>query len=515
MRSTFAGFTTARLAMRASQKALNVTGQNIANINTPGYTRQRLDLVSLHNGQGTERYKSNYAVSIGNGVLATGVSQIRDPFLDLRFRNEIASVGGAEQKAEILKDLENIFDEVSKNGIQNQMSDIGTMLQKLSDNVGNQEFDNMVKASADVLTKMLNQYANQLETIKSDQIYNLEKVDIPAVNDILNNIQSLNESIKTSHVYGSGALELIDQRNLLIDELASYMDIEVKMHKESITGDPNGRQIETMQIKLKGTDISLVDDNKAGKLMVTDTADPANTKYGLKLTGPSNVDDINVSVPPNGPPLKNGVLKSTLDMMNLKGEFDGSNIRGIGYYEESLNLFAKQVADTFNELNNIDKANPKKYDLFGTNDGEEITAKNIKISDAWIKGTIKINPAKDGSTTGKNDNILAMIDSLKSKKEYEAANGATIFNGTFQEYFTNIGSVLGLDIKSTDSLLDNYTTVATDIANMRDNISRVSLDEEGMNILHYQKSYNAAARLMTALDEAISTIISNMGVVGR
>ena len=537
MRSTFAGFTTARLAMRASQKALNVTGQNIANINTPGYTRQRLDLVSLHNGQGTERYKSNYAVSIGNGVLATGVSQIRDPFLDLRFRNEIASVGGAEQKAEILKDLENIFDEVSKNGLQNQMSDIGTMLQKLSDIVGNQEFDNMVKASADVLTKMLNQYANQLETIKSDQIYNLEKVDIPAVNDILNNIQSLNESIKTSHVYGSGALELIDQRNLLIDELASYMDIEVKMHKESITGDPNGRQIETMQIKLKGTDISLVDDNKAGKLMVTDTADPANTKYGLKLTGrpqrnpdgsfvdpPIDVADINVSVPPNGPPLKNGVLKSTLDMMNLKGEFDGSSIRGIGYYEESLNLFAKQVADTFNELNNIDPN--KEYDpddpdatkgignLFESNVGGEITAKNIKISEAWIKGTIKINPAKDGSTTGKNDNILAMIDSLKSKKEYKA-NGATIFNGTFQEYFTNIGSVLGLDIKSTDSLLDNYTTVATDIANMRDNISRVSLDEEGMNILHYQKSYNAAARLMTALDEAISTIISNMGVVGR
>ena len=517
MRSTFAGFTTARLAMRASQKALNVTGQNIANINTPGYTRQRLDLVSLHNGQGTERYKSNYAVSIGNGVLATGVSQIRDPFLDLRFRNEIASVGGAEQKAEILKDLENIFDEVSKNGIQNQMSDIGTMLQKLSDNVGNQEFDNMVKASADVLTKMLNQYANQLETIKSDQIYNLEEVDIPAVNDILKNIQSLNESIKTSHVYGSGALELIDQRNMLIDELASYMDIEVKINKVPVAGDPNGRQIETMQIKLKGTNTLLVDDNKAGKLeMVTDLTDLANPKYGLKLTGPpTDVADINVSVPPNGPPLKNGVLKSTLDMMNLKGEFDGSNIRGIGYYEESLNLFAKQVADTFNELNNIDKANPKKYDLFGTNDGTtEITAKNIKISEGWIKGTIKINPAKDGSTTGKNDNILAMIDSLKSKKEYKA-NGTTIFNGTFQEYFTNIGSVLGLDIKSTDSLLDNYTTVATDIANMRDNISRVSLDEEGMNILHYQKSYNAAARLMTALDEAISTIISNMGVVGR
>ena len=547
MRSTFAGFTTARLAMRASQKALNVTGQNIANINTAGYTRQRLDLVSLHNGQGMERYQSNYTVSIGNGVLATGVSQIRDPFLDIRFRNEISNVGGAEQKAEILKDLENIFDEVSKNGIQNQISDIGTMLQKLSDNVGNQEFDNMVKASADVLTKMLNQYANQLETIKSDQIYNLEKVDIPAVNDILKNIQSLNESIKTNHVYGNAALELIDQRNMLIDELASYMDIEVKMNKVPVSGDPNGRHIEIMQIKLKGTNISLIDDNQAAKLgLATEPVDPADpaagtkTKmpYGLELSGiptrktdgsfdtPTTIADINAYAANPGDPeislLKNGVMKSTLDMMNLKGEFDGSSVRGVGYYEESLNLFANQVADTFNKINNrvngtLDPSDSGyvKYDLFESNNGGPITAKNIKISDAWIKGDVKINPAKDGSTTGKNDNILAMIDSLKSKKDYTAANGNKIFNGTFQEYFTNVGSVLGLDIKSTDSLLDNYTTVATDIANMRDNISRVSLDEEGMNILHYQKSYNAAARLMTALDEAIGTIISNMGVVGR
>lgn len=122
--------------------------------------------------------------------------------------------------------------------------------------------------------------------------------------------------------------------------------------------------------------------------------------------------------------------------------------------------------------------------------------------------------------------MLAMIDALKQKLEYTTrvpnATDPTappetvrVFKGTFQEYLTNIGSVLGLDVKSTNALLDNYKTVATDLSNMRDNISKVSLDEEGVNILQYQKSYNAAARLMTALDEAIGTIISNMGVVGR
>ena len=247
MRSTFAGFTTARLALRASQKALDVTGQNIANINTNGYTRQRLDLVSLTVGAGTDRYKSMNNVNIGSGVLTSGLSQIRDPFLDIRFRNEIANVGAAEQRQNMLKDLESIFDEVSKQGIQNQLSEINTMLQKLSSEVGNQEFDHMVKASADVLTKMLNQYANQIEVVKNDQIYNLQQVEVPKLNDILQNIENLNKSIKANHIHGNPALELLDQRNALIDELASYINIDVTTNREYLTNDKNGKFVDTLQ----------------------------------------------------------------------------------------------------------------------------------------------------------------------------------------------------------------------------------------------------------------------------
>ena len=104
---------------------------------------------------------------------------------------------------------------------------------------------------------------------------------------------------------------------------------------------------------------------------------------------------------------------------------------------------------------------------------------------------------------------------MSEKKDYKTPGGVQLFKGSFQEMYTNMSTTLALDIKSTSAILDNFVTVAEDIANMKDNISAVSLDEEGMNILHYQKSYNAAARLMTALDEAIDTVINKMGVVGR
>ena len=81
---TFSSFTTATLAIYASQSSLNVTGNNIANINTKGYTRQRMDLVSLYNA-GEARYANAFNLNIGYGVLCQGVNQLRDPFLDELF----------------------------------------------------------------------------------------------------------------------------------------------------------------------------------------------------------------------------------------------------------------------------------------------------------------------------------------------------------------------------------------------------------------------------------------------
>ena len=95
MSSTFGSLTTVKLGIYAAQKGLDVTGNNITNINTNGYTRQRLDQVSLISG-GSDRYHSQYNVRVGQGVLVNGVSQLRDPGLDISYRKSQADVGSAD-----------------------------------------------------------------------------------------------------------------------------------------------------------------------------------------------------------------------------------------------------------------------------------------------------------------------------------------------------------------------------------------------------------------------------------
>ena len=113
MSSTFGSFNTVRLGIYAAQKGLDVTGNNITNINTTGYTRQRLDQVSLI-VNATDKYSSQYNARIGQGVLINGVSQLRDPGLDIAYRNAQSDVGAADAKLAGLEDLANILDEVGK-----------------------------------------------------------------------------------------------------------------------------------------------------------------------------------------------------------------------------------------------------------------------------------------------------------------------------------------------------------------------------------------------------------------
>ena len=103
MSSTFGSFNTVRLGIYAAQKGLDVTGNNITNINTAGYTRQRLDQVSLITSA-SDRYYSPYKTRVGQGVLTTGVSQLRDPGLDIAYRNASADVGAADAKLAGLED---------------------------------------------------------------------------------------------------------------------------------------------------------------------------------------------------------------------------------------------------------------------------------------------------------------------------------------------------------------------------------------------------------------------------
>lgn len=243
--ATFGEFTVARLGMIASQMALNVTGQNISNINTPGYTRQQLDQYSFITNSGG-LYHSSSSANVGSGVMLAGVSQLRDPYLDIRFRKEMSSVGSTDATLNVLDQLQSVINNVDKEGIVTQLQDLFGRISELGSHVGEQEFETLMRESAQDLCTLLNASASKLQQVYENMVQQYNE-DIQDTNSILEKIQNLNEQIRIADINGDAALELRDQRNTLIDSLSEYMKIDVTYGKEDVGA---GVEIEKLTIKM-------------------------------------------------------------------------------------------------------------------------------------------------------------------------------------------------------------------------------------------------------------------------
>lgn len=530
IRSTFAGFTTAQLGMAASQRALDVTGQNITNINTPGYTRQRLDIASLNTQKG-DYYNSKSNIKVGFGVEMTGVSQLRDPFLDAQYRSQISKLGTSDAHAAGFEQLTPIFDEATMSGVRDAFIALTSALNTLStpQGIANDENDAMVRSKMQILLNLFRDNSVRLQDVRDDVQTGFATTDVADVNQILENIANLNVSIKNSQILGNPALELQDQRNSLLDELGSYLPISVKYRDEEIG--PN-QYVEILDVNFtdsNGVKHSLISDSRAAKF---DTIiNDKSAKLILADAKGSTADITDV--------LGSGTLKGTLDLINKSGDFDGSDFRGIGYYEKALDSLVATFAEKFNEMNiPRDKDGNQLTDQNGKpifnplfekkDDSLPFSASNIKIASGWANGSYKITASNNyvvtnqetGSTA--NENILNMVKLLEKDIGFtvEVKDGTTtrdvkFFTGSFHDCFANLEATLGTDYKSESTMLANQISVLNQTSNSRDGVSGVQLDEEGMNLLHYNQSYTAAARLMTTLDEALDVLINRTGVVGR
>lgn len=511
--STFGGFMTARLGMTVSQQALNVTGQNITNVGTKGYTRQRLDQVSLNVGGGSSKYSSQMLINIGNGVIATGTSQLRDQFLDRRFRNEMAEVGKYNIHTNGLQELAAILDETQlvndKGGIHNQLGEFWSKLNDLSSHVGDKEYDTMVRVSADSLCKLFNASAKKLQDVKNNVENDFSNVDVPKVNEILRKIQDLNKSIKTSQIHGDNALELQDERNLLLDELSTYVKIDVQYEPVQITDTLSVDELKIYMpdLEANGQKFALLDDDQCCQFIAQKPKNPGDP-WQLEVTP---LAENNWATTGNNitDKLTSGSFVSSLELLN------STDKGGIQYYQNMLDKLANQFAATMNDANKT--ADGKDHPLF-TSDGKDataanITAGNIKIAEDWQNNTYGITTTKkQPAVEGANDNVLHMMSLMKDSLVYTDNQGNKIFEGTFQEFFSNIGVTLGMELQSGTDLLKNHTTLAGDVSDSRDNVSGVSLDEEGMNMMQFSKAYQASAKLMTVLDDLLDTLINRMGI---
>ena len=306
---TFDGFTAARLGIYAAQQGLSVTGNNISNINTTGYTRQVLDQISLKTGA-YDRYRSQFDNHIGTGTLVRSINQIRDPYLDVRFRNTSADVGYSDAMLSGLDQIATILDEVGR-GIDGNLGDgmlyaqIKKMQEALRELQKNPTSDNdtLVRQAADALVSLFNTYAGKLETLKENTEKKLNQ-EVTDVNKILRNIRELNEDIREAELHGDGALELRDERNRQIDELSSKLPISAVYTMEDIGG---GKQIEKLSIYLNNanpdpsvhTDESmLVDGVYATQINIPEKLPLENPNWGKETPAdPANPGDYDPNFP--------------------------------------------------------------------------------------------------------------------------------------------------------------------------------------------------------------------------
>ena len=451
---TFGSFTAARLGIYASQTSLNVTGNNIANTNTKGYTRQRADLVSLYSG-GNIRYANKYNTNIGYGVLVDSVSQLRDPFLDILYI--LDEVGDGEDDFGV---------------IEAQFSDLLQQLQILSRNAKDDTSDTNVRTSAESLVQMFRDYSDALVTAK-DNLTEKLKDKVEKVNTILTQIRDLNVDIRDAGIFGDQALELRDERNRLIDELSTHIKIDVRYDMEKID---EFSSVERINISIAGTGnppIKLIQGIYGTQLTMPEKSPMRNPYYDPehKPNDPANLkpDDIQkmnkyitgvgtdgepidyTNDPDQAKPVNNAVkgaddnrlwmglealtdrngkimkeadgkdsepvdlsdtvlyggLQSLRELITEEGEFaskldiaydkKATIKRGIPYYQHALDALARKFADTMNGANKKlpDHEGVEHGGVLFSNSGDNdddtgITAKNITIAKAWSTGEVRI-----------------------------------------------------------------------------------------------------------------------------
>lgn len=592
LRATFAGFSTAISAMQASQKRLDITGQNLSNMNTVGYTRQTLETSSLNYTNPVSKYMSANDLTVGFGVSMDRISQVRDPYLDAQYRTQMTKASYSDAIQVSLDSLADVLDESTINGISKAFNDIQATLVNMQDGSKGVDpvYESELRSRMQALTNLLNEAAEHIARAEQSEFERLDGTGYSEngaeqeVNDILRQIGDLNVQIKRNQILGQPSLELMDERNLLLDTLSSYIPIEVSYFKDSEHQpytDANGNLVDPLderdhngtvigrkewpddlKVEMVYTDangdvkrFTLVNGSEGGRgnnygeleftnnntfpitadnygknagsdifahftFPSSNATDPSITATSVDIYAGKRDDQIN-----NGGKsyLSSGSIQASLDMLERTGDGTINGKHGYEYYNNQLDTLAKSFADVMNAINNQGNGGPgSNAELLGDGNGgfTNITAANISINPQWVSGDVHIGTQGESF----NETILNMLEAMKTT--YPVSGNSSIAgivgslstplgNKTFSNFMSHVSTTLANDSLNNTTEMKNQVTVLNGLQNSRDAVSGVSLDEEGSNMMVYLSAYNAAARLMTALDEALNTLINNTGLVGR
>lgn len=474
MRSTFFGIEVARRALFAGQRALDVTGHNIANANTPGYSRQVATQVATDPLYVPALNRPAGAGQIGTGVAVDRIERMRDQFLEQRMRQEQQTTGRWSARRDSLAQVELMLNEPSESGIRSSLDLYWQSLQELSKNPENEAVRTLVAERAQLLGDSLQHSSRQLEQLRLDVDAAIE-VNVDRVNTLSQRIATLNIQIGKVVSMGDQPNDLLDERDRLTSELSTLLDITVV---------DRGRG----QISVAAGGFSLVEGEKGYNLTVIQDVVPDGGGSGTRL-GRITWADSGTTVS-----LRGGAIQGQLE---VRDELVPS-------WTAKLDELASAI---ITETNNIHQ---QGFDLNGLPGGVFFvgtSARDIAVIPSIIQDVSRIAASRSGAPgDGSNATALAQL-----KQAPVLANGTA----SISDFFHSLVSTLGVDSQQAKRMTENQELLLDHLRGRQSEVAGVSLDEEMADLIRFQHSYGAAARAMTSVDQILEIVIEKMGLVGR
>jgi flagellar hook-associated protein 1 len=546
-------------ALSASQLAMDVAGQNISNADVEGYSRKRLNLNPDY------RYDQQFG-QMGIGVEVVNIERMRSAFIDQQIQRQNQDIGNYDAINTTMTSIENILSEPGDTGLLNYIDQFFDSWQNLANNPSDISARNMVKTNAEMLTDVFHTVGRELDDLQQTRNQEIES-NVDKVNSICKDIYNLNLEIGAVEIGNQNANDSRDKRDALLKDLSKLIDIDVvENNLGQITVTTGGSIVVSpafyQELETTPRVYTLSDGTERTEVGIRFAN--SNINYdpdGGQLKG---LIDCRDNIIPDYQNKIDELAKAIVEKVNglHRAGYSLSGFTGVPFFDETstgaLDIAISSAVKS--DVNNIAAAtggekHPAEENSFaaGTHDfgiqplqlyrdpamATPVEAKNIvrgtvSVSTPTVtltedvdyhidytNGTIQMLHAgydaedltvdfeyRTGGFQGEGDNTNAIaIAQLRTTltMQPDVLGNPTV---TFAQYYSSVIGVLGLDKNDASSNLETRQFLLKQYESQQDSIAGVSLDEEMADIVKYQHTYEAAARIISVTNEMLDTLLN-------
>ena len=465
-------FNTGKSALFANKAALSTTGHNIANVNTEGYSRQRVDQSAQdpHSAIGHAIY--------GTGVKVQQISRVNDEYLTRQIAKEQKFLGSYEEKDFALSQAEGIFNELNNEGLNRLMSNFFNEFRKLGNQPENEALRMTVRESTDQLIGDFKRISRSIREIQKN-VDNRIDYNVRQANELIGRVAHLNDEIKRLELSGGQSGDLRDKRDLAVKQLSTIMDVGVSTSEKG-----------EFTLMLNGVG-PLVSGNQTNKF------ETFMTKGNPQTGKPEQSMEVHLIgyLPPD-------VTYRFGDKGRLGGLIEARD-RVLGEAARRVNELAYTFSNKVNEVHRqgygLDGGTGRNYfkELNSIEDAAELMA----LDDEIKSNVFAIATALDPDSPGDN-RLVQRISNLQYEKTMSGGRA------NFDDFYNATVADLATIQSKNKQVFSHQKSITGQLEKFRESISGVSVDEETTNLIQFQHAFDAAAKVIKVADELLETVLN-------